>query len=257
MKILLKIFCKIVVLICVCVPVAMSAIRGTFNFDANGEGFTNGDLVSSKLFISPWEGSGDTHFLRGYVGKTFLEHFYVVDVVNAEVADGSFVAHLRVVIKKNFDGQSMARVSLGGHDIPVAIGREGFIPTKNNVENFLLFNQAVGKDWTLQIILGALLVGLTFFGAWVGIRYYGKRKRRMERAKAIEEERQELIFLINNVESKEDIQRLYAERDRLKEIFVRPRQFKEILMMMDEHQYKSRMSEQVIFELRNKLKNGI
>ena len=257
MKILLKIFCKIVVSGYLGLSICFASVRGALNIGVDGKQFGNGDIVNSQLVVQPWDESRDIHFLKGYVGKTFLEHFYVLDIANIQLMDDSLTADLRLAIKKSFHGQTSAMLSHDGHDIPVNIRKNLYIPEQKNTEEFMLFEQADKKDWTRHYILWSLSVIAVSVGLWWGFHYYRKRKRCRELARMLQEQREKLILLMKNAGSKEDIQKLYAQREQMGEIFESPRQFKEALAMIDEHQYKSHIPEQVISEIRNKLKNGI
>ena len=257
MRILLRIFFKIIIPSFFCASVAASAMRGMLELDTKGEGFSNGDIVDVRFSIRPWEQDGDIAFLRRYVGKTFLEHFHLVNIVNGKFMDDSFVVDMRVVVKKSFDGQSAAKLFFDGNDIFVDIEKNGFVSSKKNIDSFTLLEQPEIKSWMFYYVLGALFAGLILAGSWSGFHYNRKRKQRMERTRAAQEERKKLIFLMKNVACKEDIQKLYEKRALMKEVFIGSRQFKEILKMMNEYQYKSHISEKIILEIRDKLRNGI
>ena len=238
-------------------PVCMATVQGTFTLKADGNSMTNGDIVNSQLALWPWEEKRDISFLREYVGKPLLEHFYVVEIVNGNLKNGTLYVDFKVAIKKSFNGQSKVFFPLDEGDTEVAIKSEGFVFGKKNTEKFILSEQPDKKGQTYHYVWIIFLTGVISIASWQGFGYYKKRRQRIEREKMIREEREKLISLMKNMANKEDIQKLYAKKDQMKGLFASSRQFEQVLIMMDEHQYKNHVPEQVISDIRNKIRNGI
>ena len=257
MKILLKTFCNFLLTGYCFFSVCFASMNGTLSIGTKGKRFTNGDIVDAQLFIQPWEEMKDEHFLNKYIGTNFLEYFHIVNVENVQIVDGLFKADIRMIIKKSFDGQGEAQLSLEEYAMSVAIKKNEFVANKKNIEEFILFDQFEKIDRTAYHMLMALLVMAGLIMPGLGLRYYGKRKVRMKMVREAQEERENLISLMKNVRNKEDIQSLYAKREQMKEIVVNTHQFKEALNMIDEHQYKNSVSGEIIDKIRDKLSNGI
>ena len=257
MKTLLKIFFKTIISSYFYSSICMASMQGIFKIDAEGKKITNGDIVDSQLSIMPWEQNQDINFLKKYIGKPFLEHFYVVDITDIEEADNLLEANLRIAIKKSFSGQSSSLIHYDKSEIPVEIIKDGFVSEKKNVENFILFEQVGRSERTSYYVFVALFISIGSVALWMGFNYYKKRKRRMKMARDIQNERKKLIFLMNNLGSKEDIQKLYTKRNQMKDMFTNAHNLKEILAMMNEHQYKNHVSDETILEIRSRLRNGI
>ena len=254
---MLKIFFKSIFFGHVFFSVCFASVRGTLELETRGRTFTNGDIVDSQLSIWPWKENLDKNFFKKYIGEKFIEYFHVTNVKNVQVLNEFLKADLRIIIKKSFNGEDNAQFSYGEYEIPIVIKKTGFISNKKNVEKFILFSQFEKIDRTLYHVVMTLLIFLGFILCWWGFLYYKKRKRRMEIARKIQKEREELIFLMKNIKNKEDIQKLYFKKNKMKEVVNSSRKFKEILSMIDEHQYKNHIADEIIVEIRNKINNGI
>ena len=253
MKDLLKIFYKILIFIFSCYAMAHAATEGVLELDIKGKGFSNGDIVDSRLTLSPWAGKKNDGFIKKYAGKTFLEYFYVTDVVSAEIVGDVFTSDLRMAIKKSFKGQESAQFSIDGEEVSIRIIKNQFMVETENIEKFILFEQFEEKDRMIYYILISILAisGIIIF--WQGFLFYKKRKQKIKEIQDARDERSRLIHLMKNVKEKKDIQKIYAKREQLEKIFSNSHRFRDILKMINEHQYKNNLPENIILEIREKL----